>query len=129
MREHFAYQQGEIEGWLAQSLADSARAIKLDQSVALPFILHGHASLGQLDYARAIDDFDTAIKINPTSYSAYGGRARVHTALGDYSKARDDLATALSLNPAPDDRPILEADRRNLDSNYVGDASVVSHNR
>ncbi|MDR2905967.1 MAG: tetratricopeptide repeat protein [Helicobacteraceae bacterium] len=51
------------------------------------------------DYHTAVSEFTKAIKIDPNSAGAYGGRGLAYRELGDYNKAIADCAKAIKIDP------------------------------
>jgi tetratricopeptide (TPR) repeat protein len=111
----FAYQQSQLDNRVDQSLADASKAIELNPTSPLSFIIRGNARLELKQYDGAVADFTKAIQLNPRSYSAYGNRARSYAARGDMEKARQDINKALSLNPPKEDELSLKAIRKDLE--------------
>src|SRR5262249_17932021 len=96
------------EGSMEKAFADLSRAIELNRSMPLAYILRGSAYSDRGEYSAAVADFSRAIELNSRSYSGYGGRAAAYVSLGDFPKARRDLAKAISLNPPQNDlKPLI----------------------
>jgi tetratricopeptide (TPR) repeat protein len=112
----FAYQQGQLDNRVEQVLADASKAIELDQTNPLAFIIRGNTRLERKEYPQAIADFTKAIELNPRSYSAYGNRARAYSARGEVVKARADIEKALALNPPKADEFALQAVRKSVET-------------
>src|SRR5262249_53030485 len=110
----FAYQQSQLEDRGERAFADINRAIELDQTTALPFILRANEYIEQKKFSLAIADLAKAIELNPRSYSAYGNLARAYAGLGDFARAHADLDKALSLGPPDEDRRRLQMVRDSL---------------
>jgi tetratricopeptide (TPR) repeat protein len=110
-----AYQQSQLDNRVEHALADASKAIDLDQTNPLAFIVRGNARLERKEYPQAIADFTKAIELNPRSYSAYGNRARAYSARGEVVKARADIEKALALNPPNADELSLRAVRKMLE--------------
>ena len=51
------------------------------------------------DFARAMADFDEALRLNPKNLAALSNRAATLVLRGETDKAIADLDTAISLNP------------------------------
>jgi tetratricopeptide (TPR) repeat protein len=51
------------------------------------------------EYAGAIEDLDTAIRLNPRDPEAFNGRAFVHVRQDRLEDAMSDYARAIALNP------------------------------
>jgi tetratricopeptide (TPR) repeat protein len=111
----FAYQQSQLDNRVEQALADASKAVELDRTNPLAFIIRGNARLERKEYPQAIADFTKAIELNPRSFSAYGNRARAYAARGEAVKARADIEKALALNPPREDELSLRAVRNTLE--------------
>lgn len=72
----------------------SALAIKSDAAVRHN---RGIAYYRMNDFAQAIQDFGTAIKINPSFAEAYCHRGQAYMALGKYESANRDFAQAIQI--------------------------------
>src|SRR6516225_9395050 len=59
----------------------------------------GVASLGKLDYTKAIGDFTEAIRLDPNYTHAYTDRGAAYSKKGDYDKAISDYTEAIRLDP------------------------------
>ena len=59
----------------------------------------GVASLGKLDYTKAIGDFTEAIRLDPNYTHAYTNRGAAHSKKGDYAEAITDFTEAIRLDP------------------------------
>src|SRR5258708_16931001 len=51
------------------------------------------------DYDLALSNWNTAIRLNPTNFTAYVGRATVYVFKKEYSNALVDLSAAIALKP------------------------------
>ena len=58
----------------------------------------GVASLGKLDYTKAIGDFTEAIRLDPNYTHAYTDRGAAYSKKGDYAKAISDFSEAIRLD-------------------------------
>ena len=63
------------------------------------YLARGHAYYRQRDYARAIADFDQAIRITPHYAGAFNGLGEVYQALKDYTRAAQNFDRAVELTP------------------------------
>ena len=52
------------------------------------------------DYARALEDFDRAVAINPQDADAFNSRGTTYTGLGRHESAIQDFDKAIQLNPS-----------------------------
>lgn len=105
----WAFQQANLDLPRESVLEDLTTAIELEPTESLPHVLRGNelAELGDLE--SAIADYDQAIRVNPQSYSAWGGRATAKVTLGLIEEAKEDLRRALSLNPPRGERQQIQA--------------------
>ena len=60
----------------------------------------GNAWRSKGDYARALADYDEAIRLNPNEAYSYQNRGATKQALGDLDGALADINQAIRLNPA-----------------------------
>ena len=58
---------------------------------------NGHAGKGQPD--RALEDYDQAIRLNPSYAEPHYNRGNVYLATGQYDRAIEDYDQAVRLNP------------------------------
>jgi tetratricopeptide (TPR) repeat protein len=75
----------------------------LKPDFAQAFNNRGNAYAMQGDNARAIEDYDKAVKLVPNYASAYQNRAAAHEALGNRGEAIRDYRAALRLDPSLED--------------------------
>ena len=74
--------------------------IEFDMSEAESYNWRGLiAGKEDLDYERAIKNFDQAIRLDPGYAIAYGNRGIAYSKLGNYKKAIDDYNQAIKLYP------------------------------
>jgi protein O-mannosyl-transferase len=59
----------------------------------------GNAASRMKRYAESIGDYDSAIKIDPTSANSYSGRGAAKLGMNDFNGAKSDFDTALLLKP------------------------------
>jgi tetratricopeptide (TPR) repeat protein len=82
---------------------------------AINFYNRGLDYYAEDDYARALADFEAAIKLDPKMFDAYDERGNVHYAKRDYDRAVADYSAAIRLNPdgarAYFNRGVAEADQ------------------
>ena len=80
-----------------------SRAIQSSQlsgtNLATAFIIRGDAYEAKEDYDRAIQDYDQALRLNPTSAAAFLGRATAYDRKGDPDRAIQDYNQVLRLVP------------------------------
>lgn len=105
----FAHQQSDMQDVSRRVLVDANRAIELDSSNPLAFIVRGNQHSILDDHEAAISDFDEALRLNPASYSALANRAASNVFLERLPEARRDLQRALDLNPPAEDRAQIVA--------------------
>jgi tetratricopeptide (TPR) repeat protein len=63
------------------------------------FMLRGFAYYKKHDYARAIEDYSEAIRMEPGNAMAYNARGAAYRAMGDYDHAIQDYDYAIRLKP------------------------------
>jgi tetratricopeptide (TPR) repeat protein len=85
-------------GYIEGALEDYAKAISLDANRATPYSGRGELYLRQHDYARAVADFDHAIRLQPDAGN-YMLRGQAHVGAGDLDKAIGDFQEAARLDP------------------------------
>jgi len=85
------------------TLARCTRAIQSGElsepSMAVTLNNRGNAYQNKGDYARAIADYDQAIKLHSDSALIYSNRGRAHQQRGDYERAIQDYEQAIRLDP------------------------------
>src|SRR5262249_2075391 len=59
----------------------------------------GNARMQAGEYALAIEDFNTALRLDPKSADAYHSRGLAYLQLGEHDRAIADLSEAIQLNP------------------------------
>lgn len=64
----------------------------------MAFSNRGVAYVNKGMYARAIQDFDEAIRLKPDGGGAYRSRGAAYYDLGDFRRATSDLAQAVELS-------------------------------
>ena len=104
----FAYQQGKLNASSKQILDDLNRAIKLDATTALSYLLRGNELEKLNDHDAAIADYDQALRLNPRSYNALANRALSKMSIGKLGEASRDIQKALDLNPPAGERRQME---------------------
>jgi tetratricopeptide (TPR) repeat protein len=82
-----------------EAIKDEDRAISLDHGNNIFYVNRGFMKAGKQEYADAIADYTTAIKIKP-SHNAYADRGFAFYQVKQYQKAIDDFTAALAINPA-----------------------------
>ena len=69
------------------------------KNLAPAYFNRGVAYLKLGKYARAIEDFDRAVKLDPEFALAYSNRGGVYIELGKYTRAIEDLDQAIRIDP------------------------------
>jgi tetratricopeptide (TPR) repeat protein len=80
-----------------EAIAKYAEALTVQPSFALALNGRGFAYLQQRQTAKAIEDFDAAIRIRPDYANAYRNRAAARRIAGDAAGAQKDAAMAEEL--------------------------------
>jgi tetratricopeptide (TPR) repeat protein len=91
----------------------STTAISSRQSVTEPqtagaFFDRGLMYGNLCDYNKALEDFTTAIRLNPNFVEAYYRRAIIYQKTGNTSQAITELETAMRINPSSEIKDMLE---------------------
>ena len=66
---------------------------------AVAYLLRGEAYLENHEYARALQDFDRALRIRRNYTQAVYFKARAQEKLGNYAEAKDEIEKALAADP------------------------------
>ena len=104
------YESGKtklIAGEIDDAIVDLTAAIDAGAPTADMYTLRGEAYMQSANYRGALDDFNTAIEMEPTSSVAYYDRALLNTRLEDYNAALNDINNALAAR-ATNDQDILQ---------------------
>ena len=72
----------------------------------------GLSYYNQKDYDKALEEYDTAVRLDPTLAVVYSNRGMAYYQKGDYVTAVEDCSHAIRLNPA--DGPRLQQPRAEL---------------
>ena len=97
------YAEG-ILGQLPAAIADCDRAVQLEPNEPSPFANRGAAYLRSQNYARALADYDAAIKLFATkkrehASESWYGRGIAYSRLGKRDLAERDFRQAAALDP------------------------------
>ena len=87
----------QISGCTA--VLQSARETAINR--ALAYYTRGVVYQSKGDYARAMTDYNEAIRLNPGFANAYYNRGIAYHAKGDYDPAIADFSEAIRLSPGP----------------------------
>lgn len=79
--------------------AASRKLIAFRHAIASAYINRGIANGRLIEWQRAIEDFDQAIKLNPRAAFAYTNRGRAYRELGEFQRALPDLDQSITLRP------------------------------
>ena len=93
------YESGKtklIAGEIEDAIVDLTAAIDAGAPTAEMYTLRGEAYMQGANYRGALDDFNTAIEMEPTSSVAYYDRALLNTRLEDFNSAMGDINNALA---------------------------------
>jgi tetratricopeptide (TPR) repeat protein len=86
-----------------EALADLSKAIELNESYALAYMLRANIRYNRLDYAGAMPDYTRAIELKPDYKEAYFNRADAKAGLGDYRSAVKDYTKVIEMQPDYED--------------------------
>jgi len=86
-----------------------SQAIELDPKFSPAYRLRADTSLKMCDWAGAIVDLDTLIRLDPNYAEIFNERGFARRQLGDYSAAAADIAKAQSLAAAMPDSPAVSS--------------------
>lgn len=85
------------------AVEDCTRAIDSGKltpvQLSLAHIFRGNGWENKQEYDRAFADYDEAVRLDPNSSSALGGRGNLHRIKGDLTAAIDDFNAAIHLDP------------------------------
>ena len=76
-----------------------ARGLADKEDLATAFKNRGNAYDDKGEYARALEDYDIAVAINPLDADAFNSRGATYTALASYERAISDFDEAIKRNP------------------------------
>ena len=110
MQSHDYYESGKtklIAGEIEDAIVDLTAAIDSGEPTADMFVLRGEAYMQSASFGNALNDFNMAIDMNPSSSVAYYDRALLNTRLEDYNAALNDINNALAVR-ATNDQDILQ---------------------
>ncbi|MBT0666543.1 tetratricopeptide repeat protein [Geobacter pelophilus] len=85
-------------------LAENEYSFVIKQKPTPELTANAHSNRGILrfnrkEYDRALEDFTSAVTLNPGSVAAYNNRGALYRAIGDYAHATADFTRMLELNP------------------------------
>lgn len=84
---------------LEQARSASERAIELDPSLAEGYVSRGVAKSLHRDFGGAVEDFETALRLNPRSFEAYYFYARACLVQGRLKKSAELFERAAQVRP------------------------------
>jgi tetratricopeptide (TPR) repeat protein len=73
--------------------------LESERNLAVSFFHRGRAYFRRQDFSRALEDFDEAIRLDPSFNNAYFQRGDVYLALEEYDNALRDFGEVVRLNP------------------------------
>ncbi len=100
------YESGKtklLSGDADDAIADLTTAIESGNPTVDMYILRGEAYLQTANYAGALDDFNAALDLNPTSSVAYYDRALLNMRIENYDAAMADINNALAARATTDE--------------------------
>ena len=71
------------------------------KNLAWAYYNRGNAHAGLGDIARAIEDFDQALRLDPDDANAYNNRGNSYKSLGDYERVASDWDRSVRVGGAP----------------------------
>lgn len=77
------------------------------EAVHIPYFNRANLLVDDGQFARAIADYDQALRLDPAFSPIYGGRAVAHAGLGDFDASMADFREAMRLQP--DDPELLNS--------------------
>ncbi|MCY3004732.1 MAG: tetratricopeptide repeat protein [Planctomycetota bacterium] len=102
-------------GRIDDAVAELSAILESDSEHAIPFVVRGYHYMMLGQYARAGDDFDEALKIEPKEIQAMRGSALVCEMLGDRKRALKILDQVLELDPT-NEECLLDRSRMSMSS-------------
>ncbi|HEV1994144.1 MAG TPA: tetratricopeptide repeat protein [Candidatus Acidoferrum sp.] len=93
------YQAGKESSWIDASRRACDRAVAIDATLAPAHVCLGTLHNGTGKYADAVEDFQQALKAEPTSDAAYRGLGSAYEHLGKLQEAERTYREAISLRP------------------------------
>jgi tetratricopeptide (TPR) repeat protein len=93
-----AKQLGEEKKYI-ESMHYANRAIEVKPGYPWAYLIRGIAYRNQQQYDLAIEDYTTAIGLDPKDAAAYNNRGRVYDEQQEYDLAIDNYTTAIGLDP------------------------------
>lgn len=100
------YESGKtklLSGDVEDAIIDLTTAIDAGNPSVDMYVLRGEAFMQTANYAAALDDFNAALELNPTSSVAYYDRALLNTRLDNYDAALADINNALAARATTDE--------------------------
>lgn len=93
--------KGDVAVSVCTSAIEAAPEHSADEQIALNLVYaqrgDAYADLGQ--YALAVEDYDQAIKLDPSDEAFYRDRGTAYALMGEYARAIQDYDEAISLRP------------------------------
>ena len=85
--------------WIVKASREASRAVGLDATLAEGRISMGLINGGRGRYEQAVQDFESAITLDPANTQAYRGLADAYSSLGNFAKAESTFKQAITLKP------------------------------
>ena len=86
-------------GMMLALAAGLIATVGCDRPDAEKYVQQGRVHLSAGEHDPAIEDFDSAIEIDPESFEAHMGRGAAYTANEEHGRAIQDLDAAIRLDP------------------------------
>ncbi len=92
--------------------------------LAVAYLFRGDAYAGLGQYARAIQDYDEAIRLDPNEEMNFDARGKAYDHLGQYTRAIQDYDEAIRLEP--DNDPFPYQDRGDTEQKMGNTAAAAA---
>ena len=93
------YEHTQDAKWVGEALTACEQAVALDDGLAAGHACLGTVHSGRGKYEKAVEEFQRAVLLEPTSDEAYRGLGSVHQRLGNLAEAEKVFLRAIELRP------------------------------